>query len=145
MQSRVAIQISQLVHGIGDRGNERRENDHGRYDHHNVEQSLNLILRRNLHEVQTQTALHMLRQNAQGSPGEAPWKQNQQGTSIEAGVNWVSDQCSAVKYLPKIMSWLPRTALQRGMKTRQVADKPSWKPEYPSRLEAAMCPVFPAA
>ena len=44
----MAVEISELIHGIGDRRDEGPKDHHGRHDHHDVEKAFNLIARRHL-------------------------------------------------------------------------------------------------
>lgn len=46
----MAVEISELIHGIGDRRDEGRKDHHGRHDHHDVEKAFNLIARRHLED-----------------------------------------------------------------------------------------------
>ncbi len=48
--AQVAVEISELIHGIGDRRDEGRKDHHGRHDHHDVEKAFNLIARRHLED-----------------------------------------------------------------------------------------------
>lgn len=44
----MAVEVAQLIHGIGDGRNKSGKDHHGRHDHHHVEEPFDLVLRSDL-------------------------------------------------------------------------------------------------